>query len=150
MSFWCFQFFQKSNENNSIWGAIVVWSNFFVRVLEELKITKRHFEINWPLEQSTLRLGNAQLSWLKATCSRTNCCFLIYFIPNPWLIDLYMNIFMWFICNNFGKNFIIWVLCFVTRCNIYVLSWIYNLADLDFSLDHSICTELKKFKVKPN
>ena len=30
--------------------TIVVKSNFFVRSLGELKIPKRHFEINWPLE----------------------------------------------------------------------------------------------------
>ena len=49
MSFGCLQFFQKTKENN--WGTIVVWLNFFVRFLEELKIVpKRHFEINWPLE----------------------------------------------------------------------------------------------------
>ena len=37
-----------------------------------------------------------------------------------------------------------------TPLHIYDLNWFYILADLDFSLDHSICTELKKFKVKPN
>ena len=35
--------------NNSTWGTIVVKSNFFVRFLGELKIPKRHFEINRPL-----------------------------------------------------------------------------------------------------
>ena len=50
MSFWCLQFFQKTNENNSAWGIIVLKSNFFVRFLGELKIPKIHFEINWPLE----------------------------------------------------------------------------------------------------
>ena len=49
MSFWCLQFSQKSNENNSTWGTLLVKSNFFLRFLEELKIPKRHFEINWPL-----------------------------------------------------------------------------------------------------
>ena len=39
---------KKKNENNSTWGTIVVKSNFFVRFLGELKIPKRHFEINWP------------------------------------------------------------------------------------------------------
>jgi hypothetical protein len=48
MSFWCLQFFQKTNENNSTWGTIVVRLNFFVWFLEELKTPKRHFEINWP------------------------------------------------------------------------------------------------------
>ena len=52
MSFWCLQFSQKTNENNSNWGTIVVKSNFFVRFLGELKIPKRHFEINWPLLRS--------------------------------------------------------------------------------------------------
>ena len=49
MSFWCLQFSQKTNENNPTWGTIVVKSNFFVCFLGELKIPKRHFEINWPL-----------------------------------------------------------------------------------------------------
>ena len=49
MSFWCLQFYQKTNENNSTWGTIVVKLISFVRFLGELKITKRHFEINWPL-----------------------------------------------------------------------------------------------------
>ena len=35
--------------NNSTWGTIVVKSNFFVHFLGELKIPKRHFEINRPL-----------------------------------------------------------------------------------------------------
>ena len=49
MSFWCLQFFQKKNKNNSTWGIIVVGSNFFIRFLEELRIPKSPFEINWPL-----------------------------------------------------------------------------------------------------
>ena len=56
MSFWCLQFFQKTNENNSTWGTIVylVMSNFFVRFLEELKTPKRHFEISWHLLRLTI------------------------------------------------------------------------------------------------
>ena len=49
MSFWRFEFFQITNENNLTWGIIVVKSNFFVRFLEEFKTQIRHFEINWPL-----------------------------------------------------------------------------------------------------
>ena len=49
MSFWCLQFSYKTNKNNSIWSTIVVKSNFFIRFMGELKIPKRHFEINWPL-----------------------------------------------------------------------------------------------------
>ena len=50
MSFWCL--FQKTNKNKST--IIVVKSNFFVRFLgprflEELRIPKSPFEINWPL-----------------------------------------------------------------------------------------------------
>ena len=51
MSFWCLQFSQKMNENNLTWGTIVCSKVelFFVGFLGELKIPKRHFEINWPL-----------------------------------------------------------------------------------------------------
>ena len=49
MSFWCVQFSQETNENNLTQGTIVIKSNFFVHFLGELKISKRHFKINWPL-----------------------------------------------------------------------------------------------------
>ena len=42
-------FLQKTNENKSTWGIIVVESNSFVRFLEEIEDTKKTFEINWPL-----------------------------------------------------------------------------------------------------
>ena len=79
MFFWCLQFPQKTNENNSTWGTIVVKLNFFVRwFLGELKIPKRHFEINWLLciySASTLNNGSlstkiishAELWWQKQT-----------------------------------------------------------------------------------
>ena len=41
--------FNSQNENNSTWGTKVVKSIFLVHFLGELKIPKRHFEINWPL-----------------------------------------------------------------------------------------------------
>ena len=44
-----FKLFQKTNENKSTWGIIVVKSNFFVRFLEELRTPESPFEINWPL-----------------------------------------------------------------------------------------------------
>ena len=47
--FGVFDFLQKSNENKSTWGIIVVKSNCFVRFLEENEDTKNHFEIIWPL-----------------------------------------------------------------------------------------------------
>ena len=51
MLFWCLQFSQKTNGKNSTWVTIVVKSNFFIRFLGELKLLKRHFEINWPLAE---------------------------------------------------------------------------------------------------
>ena len=51
MSFWCLQFFQRMNENNSTWGTIVVGSIFFVHFWKNWRyVQKRHFEINWPLD----------------------------------------------------------------------------------------------------
>ena len=50
--FGVFNFLQKTNENKSIWGIIVVKSNSFVRFLEEIEDIKTPFEINWPLKVS--------------------------------------------------------------------------------------------------
>ena len=47
--FGVFNFLQKTNENKSIWGIIVVKSNSFIRFLEEIDDIKTPFEINWPL-----------------------------------------------------------------------------------------------------
>ena len=44
-----FKFFQKTNENKSTWGILVVKLNFFVPFLEELRIPKSPFEIHWLL-----------------------------------------------------------------------------------------------------
>ena len=49
--FGVFDFLQKTNENKSIWGIIVVKLNSFVRFLEEIEDIKTPFEINWPLER---------------------------------------------------------------------------------------------------
>ena len=48
--FGVFDFLQKTNKNKLTWGIIVVKSNSFVRFLEEIKDTKNHYEIIWPLE----------------------------------------------------------------------------------------------------
>ena len=47
--FGVFDFLQKTNENKSTWGIMIVKSNFFVRFLEEIKDTKNSFEIIWLL-----------------------------------------------------------------------------------------------------
>ena len=89
MSFWCLQLSQKKNEDNSTWGTIEVKSNFFACFLEELKIPKRHFEINWPLRpydsllEYFCKILEVYLEiWkdsshcdLKTTLGNANCCF---------------------------------------------------------------------------
>ena len=67
MYFWCLQFSQKMNKNNSTWGTIEVKLIFFVRFLGELKIPKRHFKINWPL---AFLLTNAILIFPRLTLKR--------------------------------------------------------------------------------
>ena len=54
--FGVFDFLQKTNENKSIWGIIVVKSNSFVRFLEEIEDIKTPFEINWPLGKKAPRV----------------------------------------------------------------------------------------------
>ena len=45
-------FFQRTNENKSTWGIIVVKSNSFVHFLEETSAWKNHFHYVWPLVTS--------------------------------------------------------------------------------------------------
>ena len=54
------QFSQEMNEKNSTLGTMVVKSNIFVRFLGELKIPKRHFEIDWPLQPDSLCISNLE------------------------------------------------------------------------------------------
>ena len=50
MSFFgVYNFFQKTNENKSTWGIIIVKSNSFIRFLEETSAWKNHFDFVWPL-----------------------------------------------------------------------------------------------------
>ena len=59
ISFWYLQFSQKTNEKKKIDFTTMVPSAswiVFVCFLGELKIPKRHFEINWPLGQVTTDL----------------------------------------------------------------------------------------------
>ena len=76
MSFWCLQFSQKTNENNSTWGTIVVKSNFFVHFfgrIEEMKIPKRHFEINWPLS-TVFWTGSSYICSTKSNSTLVKFC----------------------------------------------------------------------------
>ena len=77
------------NEDNSIWGNIVVKSIFFVCFSGELEMPKRHFEINWPLGPYNSLLEyfckiievyleiekDSSHCDLKTTLGNANCCF---------------------------------------------------------------------------
>ena len=52
MSFWYLQFSQKANEKIPLYYYGTSSRIVFVRFLGELKIPKRHFEINWPVPES--------------------------------------------------------------------------------------------------
>ena len=55
-SFFCvFNFFQKTNENKSTWGIIVVKSILFVLFLEESSAWKNHYDFVWPLGKKKKR-----------------------------------------------------------------------------------------------
>ena len=47
--FGVFSLFQNTNENKSTWGIIVVKSNSFIHILEEMSAWKNHFNFVWPL-----------------------------------------------------------------------------------------------------
>ena len=58
-----FNFFQKTNENKSTWGIIVVKLNSFVRFLEETSAWKNHFDFVWPLAILTRYIEYRQLTY---------------------------------------------------------------------------------------
>jgi hypothetical protein len=83
MSFWCLESFKKTNENKSTCGIIVGKLIFFVRFLEELRIPKSPFEINWPLgkvmlmnDVSSLHFCNLQF-WTTQLCTFNHCKILL-------------------------------------------------------------------------
>ena len=53
------------------WGNIAVESNFFFRFLGELKMPKRHFEINWPLKVMRKRPKPLIKSWNLSLTTRS-------------------------------------------------------------------------------
>ena len=55
---------KKTNENKSTWGIIVLKSNFFVHFLEELRIPRSPFEINWPLASLTYSTSSIPMKLL--------------------------------------------------------------------------------------
>ena len=70
MFFFVFDFLQKTNENKSIWGIIVVKMNSFVRFLEEIEGSKNHFEIIWPLPKTAPHSPDSDSSEMSGTLSR--------------------------------------------------------------------------------
>ena len=85
--FGVFKFFQKTNENKSTWDIIVVKSDFFVRFLEELRITKSPCKINWPLTKSYhltkgLRHLHTIVNILSNTTKSLTQFWYFFFIPN--------------------------------------------------------------------
>ena len=56
MSIWYFQFFQKTNKKIWLYHYGTSSRIVFIRFSEELKIPKRHFEINWPLYVNYINL----------------------------------------------------------------------------------------------
>ena len=105
MSFGCFQFSQKANKCNSTWGAIVVKSNFFVHFLGELKIPKRHLEINWTLAKAAALLYNhiqGKIAWSLPPQNVSFCEFLYSFG-----IILCHGVFIILAFDNFAKTIMI-------------------------------------------
>ena len=64
MFFGAFDFFQKTNENKSTWGNIVVKSNSFGRFLEESSAWKNHYNFVWPLGGTVWELYGNQFEGL--------------------------------------------------------------------------------------
>ena len=100
--FGVFKFFQKTNKNKSTWGIIVVKSNFFIRFLEELRIPKSPFEINWPLY-----------------VVKTLILFLKWFHPHHVVNK---NWFKWKIifCKQIKDANITWLVVISARCTEYM------------------------------
>ena len=65
-----FMIFKKKNVNKLTWGIIVAKSNFFVRFLEESRIPKSPFDINWPLVYYILTLAKLTTSFTLMTTAK--------------------------------------------------------------------------------
>ena len=91
--FWCLQFSQKTNKNNSTWGTIVVKS-FFYHFLGELKIPKIHFEINWPLKKY---LSGISVHYL---------CVIYHSAVGRYLLNVVLEVRMISIIKNFTSCYI--------------------------------------------
>ena len=78
MSFWCLQFFQKTNKNNSTWGTIVVRSNFFLCFfLKNWRYQKDILKLTDLSKQDFIKKVQDSKTWLFKICT---FLFLPFFI----------------------------------------------------------------------
>ena len=92
--FGVFNFFQKTNENKSTWGTIIVKSNSFVHFLEETLAWKNHFNLVWPLDDCLLPWIDFTL-WLSILIKS----FLYLMKWNPCFVRLLTT----FVCYKYTK-----------------------------------------------
>ena len=83
--FGVFNFFQKTNENKSTWGIIVVNLNLFVRFLEETLTWKNHFDFVWPLHGYKFPSGKSIYFTFMKPLSKLPCNITTW-SSGPWLI----------------------------------------------------------------
>ena len=124
MSVWWLQCSQKTNKNNSTWGTIVVMLNFFILFLEELKIPKRHFEINWPLALGFYICIHYSTNSLQLKAK------IFYKLPTIWKNILLLakdhfiqTFFWWQIQRLIGSNFLVSCKQSMNRWQSYALEW---------------------------
>ena len=118
MSFWCLQFFQKTNKNNSTWGTVKLI--FFIHFLGELKIPKRHFKINWPLVnvKYEFRIFFKFCGILRKPRLYVTECFIQYFIHIIFL--------------NCVADFLIYCFTLIFKCSLLCLSWELRLKSIGY------------------
>ena len=123
MSFWCLQCSQKTNENNSTWGTIVVKSNSFPSFVGELKISKRHFEINWPLALGfyiCIHYSTTSLQLKAMNFTNFRWFGKILLLAKDHFIQTF---FWWQIQRLIGSNFLVSCKQSMNRWQSYALEW---------------------------
>ena len=97
--FGVFNFSQKTNENKSTWGIIVVKLNIFIRFLGELRIPKSPFEINWPLgwigHWAAITKIGISCSAFRSKCNTNHRWNLasLFFSPRAWKKGVFFSNF---------------------------------------------------------
>ena len=129
MSFGVFNFFQKTNENKSTWGIIVVKSNSFVRFLEETSVWKNHFDFVWPLDGAEF-----VCQWL-AFFSDLSCWQLIQdstpstmlrWQCDVWILKSKIYLILCRLRNIYPCFAFLSAISCVSRCVLQVLTWLIS------------------------